>query len=92
MTEYVGYKDQIGEGLYNMGLTDERIVRCRDCKHFTPNDKFLIEPPNVPFSMIVAMSDSCDFWAGTKCKAKPDGFCKWGEPRGELVRDAKGAC
>ena len=34
MTEYVGWKDPIGDGLYNMGVTDERIVRCRDCEYF----------------------------------------------------------
>lgn len=34
MSEYIGYKDPIGNGMFNMGLTDEEIVRCRDCKHF----------------------------------------------------------
>ena len=34
MVEVVGFKDPIGGGLYNMGVTDERIVRCRDCKYF----------------------------------------------------------
>ena len=62
----------------------ERIIRCRDCKHFTPNEEFWIESPKVPFPMIGATSDSCDFWAGTKCKVEPNGFCKWGEPRGKL--------
>lgn len=57
----------------------ERIVRCRDCKHFTANEEFWIEPPQVPFPMIGATSDNCDFWAGTKCKVYPDGFCAWGE-------------
>ena len=57
----------------------ERIVRCRDCKHFTANEEFWIEPPQVPFPMIGATSDNCDFWAGTKCKVDPDGFCAWGE-------------
>ena len=57
----------------------ERIVRCRDCKHFTANEEFWIKPSQVPFPMIGATSDSCDFWAGTKCKVEPDGFCAWGE-------------
>ena len=35
MVEVVGYKDPIGGGLYNIGVTDERIVRCRDCKYWT---------------------------------------------------------
>ena len=83
MVEYIGWKDPIGEGLYNMGLTDERIVRCRDCKHFTPNEELWIEPPKVPFPIIGATVNSCDFWAGTKCKVDPDGFCSYGIPREE---------
>ena len=57
----------------------EQVVRCKDCKHFTANDEFWLEPPQVPFPMIGATSDSCDFWAGTKCKVEPNGFCAWGE-------------
>ena len=34
MAEYVGFRDPIGEGLYNMGLTDERImVLCTVSEH-----------------------------------------------------------
>lgn len=29
MTEYIGYKDTTGDGLCNMGLTDEEVIRCR---------------------------------------------------------------
>lgn len=61
----------------------EQIVRCRDCVHFTPNKEFWLEPPNVPFPMIGATSDCCDFWADTECKVSPDGFCKWGERRAD---------
>ena len=61
------------------GVRCEQVVRCRDCKHFTPNKEFWVEPPKVPFPMIGATSDCCDFWAGTECKVKPDGFCAWGE-------------
>ena len=56
-----------------------QIVRCKDCKHFTHNKEFWIEPPKVPFPMIGATSDCCDFWADTECKVEPDGFCAWGE-------------
>jgi hypothetical protein len=83
MTEYVGYKDQIGEGLCNMGLTEERIIRCMDCRHFHSHDAVWAEPPKTSVPTIVTMVDSCDFWAGTECVVEPDGFCKWGEPRGE---------
>lgn len=57
------------------------VVRCRDCKHFTPNKEFWLEPPKVPFPMIGATSDCCDFWADTECKVSPDGFCACGERR-----------
>lgn len=57
----------------------EEIVRCRDCVHFTANKEFWIEPPKVPFPMVGATSDCCNFWAGTECKVTPDGFCAWGE-------------
>lgn len=33
MTEYIGYKDPTGDGLCEMGLTDEEVIRCRDCAH-----------------------------------------------------------
>ena len=55
----------------------ERIVRCRDCEHFTPNEEFWFGP------ILAATCGSCDFWAGTKCKVTPDGFCAWGERRAE---------
>lgn len=61
----------------------EEIVLCKDCEHFTANDELWLEPPQVPFPMIGATSDSCDFWAGTKCKVEPNGFCAWGERRAE---------
>lgn len=75
MAEYV-YGTDGHEGHW---LTGEEIVRCRDCEHFTANDEFWIEHPSFPFPIIGATSDSCDFWAGTKCKVTPDGFCKWGK-------------
>ncbi len=40
MQEFVGYKDPIGDGLYNMGLTDEEVIRCRDCKYMVRAIKF----------------------------------------------------
>lgn len=52
-----------------------RVVRCRDCEHFTPNEEFWVGP------ILAATCDSCDFWAGKKCAVKPDGFCAWGKRR-----------
>lgn len=45
----------------------ERIVRCRDCKYHEP----------VPEDS----GDWCGYW--TDRVYGTDGFCKWGEPRGE---------
>ena len=56
----------------------EQIVRCRDCKHFTPNKEHWLEPPKVPFPIIGATCDTCDFWADG-VKVEPDGYCAWGE-------------
>lgn len=36
--EVVGCREPLGEGLYNMWLTDERITRCRDCKYVQKSD------------------------------------------------------
>ena len=65
MVEVIGWKDTIGEGLYNMGVTDERIVRCRDCKYaaFYPSDHEYREP------LFCAFHDM---------DVKPDNFCSWG--------------
>ena len=68
MAEYVGYKDPIGEGLYNMGVTDERIIRCRDCKHE-------FEEWGYPYC--------CRNAPSVVFEVDGDGFCKWGEPRRE---------
>jgi hypothetical protein len=96
MIEYVGYKDQIGEGLYNMGLTDERIIRCRDCKHYRPEEEYkeevecgytetFIEPGACfnPRRCHVTYDRSIGKRVPVGIDTEPDGFCKWGEPRGE---------
>jgi len=69
MVEYVGWKDSIGEGLYNMGLTDERIIRCRDCcfKRKTWNGK---HPAFVDGCF-------CAYFGGVE-RTDQTGFCKWG--------------
>jgi thioredoxin-related protein len=74
MVEYVGWKDPIGEGLYNMGVTDERIIRCRDCKHatMTVNDE-------------CKYCEKLIKWTDGEVDVQPyfDGgfFCGFGEPR-----------
>lgn len=46
----------------------ERIVRCRDCKHYSEYE----------WVMVTDVSDVCHFF-GDGVKVEPDGFCKWGE-------------
>ena len=66
MSEYIGYKDPIGEGLFNMGLTDEEIVRCRDCNKARKD------------SFKCARFHEED---GAMADVKPMGYCAWGEKR-----------
>lgn len=51
----------------------EQIVRCRDCKFYTDHEWILITD----------VTDVCHFWHGEPTKVEPDGFCNWGERRGE---------
>ena len=48
----------------------ERIVRCRDCKHYAEHE----------WIIATDVSDVCHFF-GDGVKVEPDGFCKWGERR-----------
>ena len=77
MTDRVGYKDSIGEGLYNMGVTDERIIMCRDCKHSRKEGTLCMF--FAAWNPIAGGDEYCEIPAGVE----PDGFCKWGEPRRE---------
>lgn len=52
--------------IYGYRLTGE-IVRCRDCKHFKHG--FACE------------ENGCTY-CGEPLRTEPDGFCKWGERRG----------
>lgn len=49
----------------------ERIVRCRDCKHYSEHEWILVTD----------VSDVCHFWGGGPVKVNPDGFCAWGVRR-----------
>lgn len=50
----------------------ERIVRCRDCKHYADHE----------WVIATDVSDVCHFWANG-VKVEPDGFCKWGERKAD---------
>lgn len=81
MSEYIiHYKD--AETLYE--YTDfpflleeylrEPIVRCRDCKHFTPKGTHKFENGKTN-------ADCCMYVRGWLLQITPDGYCKWGERR-----------
>ena len=74
--EVVGCREPLGEGLYNMWLTEERIVRCRDCKYF-----------HIVRSWLGTDMDECWLHASRESGAlgkeyvEPNGFCSWGKPK-----------
>lgn len=76
--EYVGCKsieienyDGNGNNLYNMWLTDEEIVRCRDCKH--------CEVEEVDYGMGEIRNEHECLISGLS--VNQDSFCSWGERR-----------
>ena len=70
--EFIGVKDPIGDGLYNMYITDEPIVRCRDCRY---SDKTYWTCAHFR-----AYEGTCDEY---DLDVEPDGFCKWGVKRND---------
>lgn len=64
--EYVGCIDPWTDEEW---LSDEEVVRCRDCKHYSEHE----------WIIATDVSDVCHFWHGEPTKVEPDGFCKWGE-------------
>ena len=51
-----------------------KVVRCRDCKHFTPKGTHKFENGKVN-------ADYCDYVRGWMLQITPDGFCSWAERR-----------
>ena len=62
------------ESTDHYGTLHEEIVRCRDCKHFTPKGTHKFENGKVN-------EDYCDYVRGWMLQITPDGFCAWGERR-----------
>ncbi len=54
------------------GVKCERIVRCRDCKHFTPKGAHKFENGRTNL-------DYCKYIRGFMLQITPDGYCAWGE-------------
>lgn len=71
MSEYVGVRgevvgcDKSGRPLYSMYLTDEEVIRCRDCAHM--------------FEMMDGFE--CERRSGQYHTCDPNGFCAWAERR-----------
>lgn len=66
----------MSEYVYDMGDCHdpirEEIVRCRDCKHFTPKGTHKFENRKTN-------ADYCKYVRGWMLQITPDGFCAWGE-------------
>lgn len=71
MSEYIGVRGEIvgcdaaGNPFYNMYLTDEEVIRCRDCAHM--------------FEMMDGFE--CERMSGQYHACDPNGFCAWAERR-----------
>lgn len=71
--EYIGYKDPIGNGQYNMGLTDEEVVRCRDCEFMTCD---IFKTLDMTDYAVCKCSNFCD-GDGSPTDVQADGYCAW---------------
>lgn len=60
----------------HLAITLPNIVRCRDCKHFTPKGTHKFENGKVN-------ADYCKYVRGWMLQITPEGFCAWGERRSE---------
>lgn len=70
--EYVGYLDE-WDGAER--LTNEEIVRCRDCKYAEPDDSGRSYYKDMLWCSELGGDDSMP--------VEYDGFCAWGERRGD---------
>lgn len=74
--EYIGVIDDIGNGLSNMYVTDEPIIRCRDCVYFSYDER-VFGDEWIPVNICDRMHDD----QGECLIVQPNGFCAWGERR-----------
>ena len=80
--EYIGRKslesvnyDGRGNNLYNMWITDEEIIRCKDCECF----KSSFMRCNKHLSHLYAEDGKIVGYV--ELAVRPDDFCSWGERR-----------
>lgn len=75
MSEYIGVRgevvgcDKSGKPFYNMYLTDEEVIRCRECEKFETVD------------CAVYRALRADGRIDSKGMFNPNGFCAWAERR-----------
>ena len=73
MIHYIEYDPATGEGREIDPFKSPdlvAVVRCRDCKHFTPKGTHKFENGKVN-------ADYCDYVRGWMLQITPDGFCAW---------------
>lgn len=76
MTEYIiDWDENLVIDTFSKNSLCGEIVRCRDCKHFTPKGTHKFESGKTN-------ADYCKYVRGWMLQITPDGYCKWGERRG----------
>lgn len=73
MSEYIyaSNGEPLANGCGEIALARHEIVRCRDCKHFTPKGTHKFENGKVN-------ADFCTYVRSWMLQITPDGFCAWG--------------
>lgn len=63
-----------------ISATKEKIIRCKNCDH-CHEDVWAEDIGLDDWAGLIVAHWACDFWGGTLCQTKPDGFCDNGVPR-----------
>lgn len=66
--------ERLADRLNELGYV--KVVRCRDCKHFTPKGTHKFENGKTN-------ADYCTYVRGWMLQITPDGFCAWASKREE---------
>lgn len=86
MIECIYRRERIADGVYSAESTGEEIVRCRDCKH--ADEVTWPASSKVPPDYLDCGGPLVETWDYYNDEPKdnpvpPDGFCFYGERRGE---------
>lgn len=80
--EYIYFIDDNPNG--TSGMTEEEIIRCKDCKHFVRDDVEVHTPYGFYDTYFHAFCDKhYDKEQGEYIDVKPDDFCSFAERRVE---------